>query len=161
MPYPHGHTCKSGKGGHISPNACLANSGTTLIPCYSPIPTAFRTSLWLHTWGTSYYYCLRIWDLSVQDPYVRGCSRLLLLGPASMVLLLIICTPVGKHGNNSKFARTKSILVQWSASIYIYICSAQSRNLRNLEIALHILGIPRLCRQSRDCITHVHNLEIV
>ena len=29
---------------------------------------------------------------------------------------------------------------------------AQSGNLRNLEIALHILGIPRLHRQSRDCV---------
>ena len=44
-----------------------------------------------------------------------------------------------------------------------YICSAQPGNLRNLEIALHILGIPRLrntCVQSQDCVTHVHNLEI-
>ena len=39
-----------------------------------------------------------------------------------------------------------------------YICSAQSGNLRNLEIALRILGIPRLRNtfaQSRDCVNHV------
>ena len=41
-----------------------------------------------------------------------------------------------------------------------YICSAQSGNLRNLEIALHILRIPRLRRQSRDCVTRVRDLEI-
>ena len=39
------------------------------------------------------------------------------------------------------------------------ICSVQSGNLCNLEIALRIFGIPRLRRQSRDCITHVRNLE--
>ena len=59
-------------------------------------------------------------------------------------------------------------------NIYIYICSAQSENLRNLEIALRILRIPRLrsnlkieqaisrlSRQSRDCAARVRNLEIV
>ena len=43
---------------------------------------------------------------------------------------------------------------------YMYMCSAQSGNLRNLEIALRILRIPRLRRQSRDCVTLVRNLEI-
>ena len=57
-----------------------------------------------------------------------------------------------------------------------YICSAQSENLRNLEIALRILRIPRLrsnleiaqaiwrlrntCAQSGDCVIRVRNLEI-
>ena len=57
-----------------------------------------------------------------------------------------------------------------------YICSTQSENLRNLEIVLHILRILRLRSnleiaqpitrlrntrvQSRDCGTHVCNLEI-
>ena len=41
-----------------------------------------------------------------------------------------------------------------------YSRSEQSGNLRNLEIALHILRIPRLCRQSRDCVTRVRNLKI-
>ena len=67
-----------------------------------------------------------------------------------------------------------------------YICSAQSENLRNLEIALRILRIPRLrsnleiaqaiwrlrntcaqsgdcvittCAQSGDCVTRVRNLR--
>ena len=57
--------------------------------------------------------------------------------------------------------------------IYTYICSAQSDNLRNLEIALCILRIPRLRSnleiaqpisrlrsQSQDCITHTRNLKI-
>ena len=39
------------------------------------------------------------------------------------------------------------------------VCSAQSENLRNLEIALHILRILSLRRQSRDCVTLVHNLK--
>ena len=67
---------------------------------------------------------------------------------------------------------TKSVLM-W---LYIYICSAQSENLRNLEIALRILRIPRLrsnleiaqaiwrlrntCAQSGDCVICVRNLEI-
>ena len=42
----------------------------------------------------------------------------------------------------------------------MYICSAQSENLRNLKIALRILRILRLCSQSRDCATHVRNLKI-
>ena len=33
-------------------------------------------------------------------------------------------------------------------------------NLHTLEIVLHILRIPRLSRQSQDCVTRVHNLEI-
>ena len=41
-----------------------------------------------------------------------------------------------------------------------YICSAQSGNLRNLEIALGILEILRLCRQSWDCVTRVRDLKI-
>ena len=49
---------------------------------------------------------------------------------------------------------------QWMLDTYWYVCSAQSGNLRNLKIALRILGIPRLCRQSRDCVTRVRNLEI-
>ena len=52
------------------------------------------------------------------------------------------------------------------------ICSVTSRNLRNLEIALRILGIRKLhanlvilrpCKtfvQSRDCARRLHNLEI-
>ena len=44
--------------------------------------------------------------------------------------------------------------------MYVCICSAQSGNLHNLEIALRILGIPRLCSQSRDCVTRVRNLKI-
>ena len=56
------------------------------------------------------------------------------------------------------------------------ICSAQSENLRNLEIALRILRIPRLrsnleiaqaiwrlrntCAQSGDCVIRVRNQEI-
>ena len=43
------------------------------------------------------------------------------------------------------------------------ICSAQSGNLRNLEIALRILGIPRLrtiVARSRDCAIHLRDLEI-
>ena len=59
--------------------------------------------------------------------------------------------------------------------IKYYICSAQSENLRNLEIALRILRIPRLrsnleiaqaiwrlrntCAQSGDCVTRVRNLR--
>ena len=42
------------------------------------------------------------------------------------------------------------------------ICSAQSENLRNLEIVLRILRIPRLrtiVAQSRDCAIHLHNLD--
>ena len=35
---------------------------------------------------------------------------------------------------------------------YIYICFVQSGNWRNLEIPLHILGIPKLHMQSQDCI---------
>ena len=58
---------------------------------------------------------------------------------------------------------------------YTCICSAQSENLRNLEIALRILRIPRLrsnleiaqaiwrlrntCAQSGDCVTRVRNLR--
>ena len=34
-----------------------------------------------------------------------------------------------------------------------YICSAQSENLRNLEIALRILGIPRLRNYSAQSFT--------
>ena len=44
---------------------------------------------------------------------------------------------------------------------FTYICSAQSENLRNLEIALRILRIPRLrtiVARSRDCATIVRNL---
>ena len=41
-----------------------------------------------------------------------------------------------------------------------YIRSAQSKNLRNLEIALCILRIPRLSWQSEDYVTHVCNLKI-
>jgi len=63
------------------------------------------------------------------------------------------------------------------ADLYIYICSSQSRNLRNLEITLRILRIPklrtnleivqpiwRLCNmieQSRDCAIHLCNLKTV
>jgi len=45
----------------------------------------------------------------------------------------------------------------------MYICFAQSRNLRNLEITLRILRIPRLrtgFTQSRDCAAPVCNPEI-
>ena len=55
---------------------------------------------------------------------------------------------------------TKSLL-------HARICSAQFRNLRNLEIALRILGIPKMranleivAAQSRDCTAILHNLEI-
>ena len=47
------------------------------------------------------------------------------------------------------------------------ICSAQSRNLRNLEIMLHIPRIQKLCanleiaHQSQDSVAPVCNLEIV
>ena len=43
------------------------------------------------------------------------------------------------------------------------ICSAQSDNLRNLEIALRILRTPRLrtiVARSQDCALHLCNLEI-
>ena len=62
------------------------------------------------------------------------------------------------------------------ASLNECICSAQSENLRNLEIALRILRIPRLrsnleiaqaiwrlrntCAQSEDCVIRVRNLEM-
>ena len=44
-----------------------------------------------------------------------------------------------------------------------YNCSAQSENLCNLDIALHILRIPTLCTivaQSRDGALHLRDLEI-
>ena len=71
-----------------------------------------------------------------------------------------------------------------SGSVYVYkymqspytcICSAQSENLRNLEIALRILRIPRLhsnlkieraiwrlcstCARSQDCVICMRNLR--
>ena len=55
-----------------------------------------------------------------------------------------------------------STLLSWIVIFHmcVYICFAQSGKLRSLEIVLRILGIPRLRRQSRDCITCVRNLEI-
>jgi len=48
-------------------------------------------------------------------------------------------------------------------SIYLCICSVQSRNLCNLKIALRILRIqnPDTACQSRDCAIRLHNLKIV
>ena len=49
------------------------------------------------------------------------------------------------------------------AQVYGNICSAQSENLHNLEIALRILRIPRLrCAfsESRDCALQLHDLKI-
>ena len=46
---------------------------------------------------------------------------------------------------------------------YLLFCSAQSENLCILEIALRILGIPRLrtiLARSRDCTIHLRDLEI-
>ena len=40
------------------------------------------------------------------------------------------------------------------------ICSAQSGNLRDLEIAQTISGLRNARAQSRDCIIRVRNLEI-
>ena len=60
------------------------------------------------------------------------------------------------------------VLSAYSMCMYMYvgclcIYSSQSENFRNLEIALRILRIPRLCTigaLSRDCAIHLHDLEI-
>ena len=63
----------------------------------------------------------------------------------------------------------RDVLSAYSMCMYmcvgcLSICSAQSENLRSLEIALCILRIPRLCTigaLSRDCAIHLRDLEIV
>ena len=58
---------------------------------------------------------------------------------------------------------TTSVVIEAIGLVNKCICSAQSGNLRNLEIALRILRIPRLrtvVTRSRDCTIHLRNLEI-
>ena len=65
--------------------------------------------------------------------------------------------------NDAGIGPTSNESIQQTVESGKYTCSARSWNLRNLEIALRILGILRLrtpTTQFQDCVTHLSNLKI-
>ena len=82
----------------------------------------------------------------------------------SLLSRSLLSENVGARGTTARFCiwdREKQAPHLWWKRKIVYICSAQSENLHNLEIALRILGIPRLrtiVARSRDRAAIARNL---
>ena len=66
----------------------------------------------------------------------------------------------------TKCSQVTSLIHTWDLCVYLSELNDTVELhrvyvLRNLGIVLRILRILKLSRQSRDCVTHVYNLEIV